>query len=214
MRKLSALTLGLLLSVLVAVAPARAVNCTSSTITATGAGSCTVPAGVTSIAFKVWGGGASGNGTIGSQGAGGGGGECNITLSVTHGNTVYYTVAATVTGVSGNGSSGNTSWINISSNAQPGSGATGCYATGGVWAASASNAGGTGNFGTTNFTGGQSYNITACGTAANGAGSNISFGTQGVAFGTGITYCVTTGIADNDTTAPAATTFLVNLDWN
>jgi hypothetical protein len=31
--------------------------------------------------------------------------------------------------------------------------------------------------------------------------------------GTGITYCVTTGIADNDTTAPAAATFLVNVDF-
>lgn len=55
--------------------------------------------------------------------------------------------------------------------------------------------------------------IPAASTAANGAGSNISFGPVGVAFGTGITYCVTTGIADNDTTAPAASTFLVNLDY-
>ncbi len=55
--------------------------------------------------------------------------------------------------------------------------------------------------------------IPAASTAANGAGSNIAFGTSGVAFGTGITYCVTTGIADNDTTAPAAATFLINVDW-
>jgi len=56
--------------------------------------------------------------------------------------------------------------------------------------------------------------IPAAATAANGAGSNITFGPQGVAFGTGITYCVTTGITDADATAPAANTFLVNLDWN
>lgn len=56
--------------------------------------------------------------------------------------------------------------------------------------------------------------IPAASTAANGAGSNITFGVAGVAFSTGITYCVTTGIADNDTTAPAASTFLVNIDWN
>jgi hypothetical protein len=55
--------------------------------------------------------------------------------------------------------------------------------------------------------------IPAASTAANGAGSNISFGDIGIAFGTGITYCVTTGITDADTTAPAASTFLVNLDW-
>lgn len=55
--------------------------------------------------------------------------------------------------------------------------------------------------------------IPAAGTAANGNGSNINFGSSGVAFGTGITYCVTTGIADADTAAPAAATFLVNLDW-
>lgn len=51
-------------------------------------------------------------------------------------------------------------------------------------------------------------------TAANGAGSNVTFGTAGLNFTTGITYCVTTGIADNDATGPAANTFLINLDWN
>jgi hypothetical protein len=55
--------------------------------------------------------------------------------------------------------------------------------------------------------------IPAASTAANGAGSNITFGVAGVNFSTGITYCVTTGIGDSDTTAPAASTFLVNVDW-
>lgn len=57
------------------------------------------------------------------------------------------------------------------------------------------------------------YMIPAAATAANGAGSNIDLGPVGVAYGTGITYCVTTGITDADTTAPAASTFLVNLVW-
>jgi hypothetical protein len=50
-------------------------------------------------------------------------------------------------------------------------------------------------------------------TAANGAGSNISF-SVGINFSLGIGYCVTTGITDADTTAPAANTFLINVDWN
>lgn len=50
-------------------------------------------------------------------------------------------------------------------------------------------------------------------TAADGGGSNISFGPNGIAFSTGITYCLTGGITDADTTAPAASTVLVNLDW-
>lgn len=55
--------------------------------------------------------------------------------------------------------------------------------------------------------------IPAAATAANGAGSNIVF-PLGLRFGTGLTYCVTTGIGDADTTAPAASTFLVNIDWH
>lgn len=56
--------------------------------------------------------------------------------------------------------------------------------------------------------------IPKAGTAADGGGSNITFGPMGIAFGTGITYCLTAAIADNDTTAPAANVALVNLDWN
>ena len=44
--------------------------------------------------------------------------------------------------------------------------------------------------------------IPAASNAANGGGSNITFGPVGVEFSTGITYCVTTGITDADTTAP------------
>lgn len=40
---------------------------------------------------------------------------------------------------------------------------------------------------------------------------DVSFG--GDIYLTGITVCVTTGIADADTTAPAASTYIVNLRW-
>lgn len=47
-----------------------------------------------------------------------------------------------------------------------------------------------------------------------GAGAVISLGGRnGVFFSTAITYCVTTGIADADTTAPAASAYIVNLDY-
>ena len=55
--------------------------------------------------------------------------------------------------------------------------------------------------------------VPKAGTAADGGGSNVSFGSVGVDFSTGITYCITGGIADNDTTAPAASVALVNIDW-
>lgn len=35
----------------------------------------------------------------------------------------------------------------------------------------------------------------------------------GVAFSSGIGYCLVTGIADNDATAPAANVYLANIDW-
>lgn len=56
--------------------------------------------------------------------------------------------------------------------------------------------------------------IPAAATAANGAGNNVSFGPQGIAFSTGITYCITTGITDADNTAPAASTFVANIDYD
>lgn len=54
--------------------------------------------------------------------------------------------------------------------------------------------------------------IPVAGTAANGAGSNVSipFGGQ---FSNGLGICVTAGIADNDVTAVPAASFLINFDW-
>jgi hypothetical protein len=48
--------------------------------------------------------------------------------------------------------------------------------------------------------------------ASGGAGSNVTL-SLGKAFTTGISYCVTTGVADNDTGATAATTYTVNLTY-
>ena len=45
---------------------------------------------------------------------------------------------------------------------------------------------------------------------ATGAGTNVAFN-PGIAFATGIGYGITTGIADNDTGAPAANEVVVNL---
>jgi hypothetical protein len=46
-----------------------------------------------------------------------------------------------------------------------------------------------------------------------GAAINYNF-TAGVRFINGVGLCVTTGIGDADTTAPAATTFTLNVDFN
>jgi len=56
------------------------------------------------------------------------------------------------------------------------------------------------------------FMVPAASTAANGAGTNIQF-PVGAAFGTGIGYCVTGALADNDTTAITASNTLVNIEW-
>jgi hypothetical protein len=53
--------------------------------------------------------------------------------------------------------------------------------------------------------------IPAAGTAANGAGSNITI-SLGAVFNNGIGICVVTGITDADNTSVAAATFQVNID--
>ena len=50
------------------------------------------------------------------------------------------------------------------------------------------------------------------GNSTNGAGF-ITTDAIGDAYSTGITYCLTTGYADNDTTAPAAGNFIVNVHY-
>jgi hypothetical protein len=49
---------------------------------------------------------------------------------------------------------------------------------------------------------------------ASGAGAVVPMGgPAGVAYGTGIGLCITTGFADSDTTAPAASTYVVSVDY-
>ena len=57
------------------------------------------------------------------------------------------------------------------------------------------------------------FMVPAASTAANGAGTNIQF-PVGVAFGTGIGYCVTGALPDADTTAITVNNTLVNIEWN
>ncbi len=59
-----------------------------------------------------------------------------------------------------------------------------------------------------------SFMVPVASTAANGAGTNIDLGDIGAAFGTGIGYCVTGALADNDTTAITTANTLVNIVWN
>jgi hypothetical protein len=48
----------------------------------------------------------------------------------------------------------------------------------------------------------------------NGAGFTINFGDAGLQFTTAITIAATTGLADNDTGAPAANAVVVNLGYS
>lgn len=48
------------------------------------------------------------------------------------------------------------------------------------------------------------------GASSSGGGFNVS-NINGDAYGVGIVMCITAGIADTDTTAPAASTYIVNL---
>ena len=168
---------------------ALAANCAASTtITATGAGSCTVPAGVIGISFKVWGAGASGDASIVHAPGGGGGGECSTaSLTVTPGATVYWTVGIGGVGVTVSaGNPGGVSWVNIAANSQPASGTNGCYATGGLASAdgSAGGLGGAGNLGATNYSGGPG-GVTSAGNGGSGGGGGAGSGGPGGAGGAG-----------------------------
>lgn len=50
------------------------------------------------------------------------------------------------------------------------------------------------------------------GAGSSGAGFNVS-NINGDAYGSGIVLCITTGIADSDTSAPAASTYIVNVHY-
>ena len=96
----------------------------SQSITTPGAGTFTVPAGVTSLTIEVWGSGASGSpsGSSTTPG-GGGGGYAKSIVSVTQAQTVYYSVGAGAAKPGGGtvGNAGAASWANRSANSSPAS---------------------------------------------------------------------------------------------
>lgn len=166
----------------------------STTVTATGAGSVTLPAGCTSVTEEAWGGGGSGAGNDGtatsvSGGCGAGYGKFVASGLNPVGVTVYYNVGnGAIVGSQGQpGASGQTSWVNAAANAQPVS--NGAVATGG--GGGLYNAGcvtpGTGAVGTTSHTGGQSVNgagFVGSG-GGGGAGSTGDGGVSSVSAGDG-----------------------------
>lgn len=162
-----------------------------------GAGTFTVPAGVTSVTIQLWGSGGSGGGctTSGNSGSGGGGGAYSSkTLTVTAGDVITYTVGAGATaGAAGsNGNNGNASTANhiptgtaltanggSRGNANSSTGGLGGTATGG----SISISGASGGAGGTNTGGNGGNGGNTTGTGGNG-GTNAN-GTAGTAPGGG-----------------------------
>ena len=171
--------------------PFGGVTCSDTslhTITASGAGSYVVPAGCGHVTPLAWGGGSAGSGWSGTSNGGNGGGfATNSAYVVTPGNTIYYSVAAAVTGTTGEGSAGNNSWFNISTNAQPSAIANGIYATGG-FTSSVSTGGSYAPTGATGYSGGiGGVAATHPGGGGGGAGSagNGGAGTAGGTAGSG-----------------------------
>ena len=152
-------------------------NTTLHTITATGAGNVAVPSGCGHVTLKAWGGGSAGAGSTGTGNGGNGGGFATYSAyAVTPENTLYYSVAAAITGTTAEGSAGNNSWLNISSNAQPTAIAAGVFASGG-FTSSVSTGGSYGPTGATGYTGG--IGGVQAGHAGGGGGGAGSGGTGG-----------------------------------
>jgi len=167
-------------------------------IAAAGAGSGTVPAGVTSFDVETW--AAAGSGANrGSQPptGGGGGAYSKSTVTVTPGGTYYYNIGAggasqTTSGSvapDGDGFAGGDTWFNAASNAAPTLATQGALAkggAGGLGAGSGSHAGGagglaSGGIGSTKFSGGNGGSGTLGGSATGGGGaaSPLGNGTSG-----------------------------------
>lgn len=146
----------------------------TTTITATGASTFTVPAGCTSLQIEAFGGGAAGSGQLGGSGGGYSGDTASNHITVTPGQTIFYSV----------GAAGAVSWVNPNANSQP-VGAPGVVAAAG----SGQNTPGGGTIGLTNFTGGVGGNdaFSNGGAGGGGAGSaaNGGAGMSGATFGPG-----------------------------
>lgn len=150
----------------------------TQTITASGAGTFVVPSPVTSLIIEAWGAGGGGGGSSSSLAAGGGGGGYSrATISVTPGQTIFYTVGAGGSGATTQGNPGGVSWVNPSANSQPSS--NGVVAAGGSAGDNNPNLGGAGSVGTVNFTGGSGQIAGAPGIGGGGGGGAGSAGNGG-----------------------------------
>jgi hypothetical protein len=101
--------------------------------TTVGNGSIVVPANVSSMVLEAWGagGGSAGLNRTGIDTAAGGAYATSV-VTVTPGQTVFFSIGAGGTGGSTVGSAGTQSWINVGSNSVPVSSTTGVRAAGGA----------------------------------------------------------------------------------
>lgn len=147
-----------------------------------GAGTFTVPAGVTSLTVEAWGSGSSGAPSGAASAPGGaGGGYARSVLTVTPGATIYYLVAAGAAKPAGGtiGNAGAASWVNKSANAAPSLATDGVNANGGTATNNTTpGAGGAGTVGGVTFTGGNG-GTSAAGGAGGGGGGAGSAGNGG-----------------------------------
>ena len=101
--------------------------------TTLGAGSFVVPVNVVAMTLEAWGGGGGSSGLDrGSTSTAAGGAYASSVVTVTPGQTVFYSIGAGGTGGSTSGSAGTQSWINVGTNAVPGSSTVGVRAAGGA----------------------------------------------------------------------------------
>lgn len=158
---------------------------TTVTVTTTGAGSFTIPAGVSEITFEGWGAGGGGGtgGGASCEGGGGGGAYISVTYSVTEGDIIYFNVGAGGAAGVGGGTNERT-WFNKNTNSDVN--ANGAYrAPGGpsgdgTGSATPSNATG-GETGTVvnSFTGGAARAAQGGGGSRRGSGGGGSAGPAG-----------------------------------
>lgn len=129
---------------------------TTVNLTTTGAGTWTVPDGVTSVTVSVWGGGAAAGNIAASDAngsAGGGGGAFSQkVITVTPGSVINFSLGAggvgTTVGAPTTGASGGDTWFNTATDTMAKGGTGGLGASGGLGGLAAS------GFGTTKFSGG------------------------------------------------------------
>lgn len=161
-----------------------------------GSTSWTVPAGVTSVTIKTWGGGGgggAGNGGTGSGGAGGGGGYAKIVSTVTAGDALNISVGSGGTRGNGTGLGGDggglssvtnttTATLLVKAGGGAGGGGSRGSGTGGAGGAGGGSSGVIGSNGTGGTPGGRgSPGTTTTGGAGGSAGVNGSAGAAGVA---------------------------------